>query len=135
MIDLSFLSTVEGAVVAMPLAIQGQTSGRAALAQRVITMLMSSTDDPARTYQTGILQAVGRSNVRSPEDLENEFTLATSAVREVIATEQATRTDLEDEDILADVTAENIEVNGDSVSVDIVIVTNDGEDLKISLEI
>lgn len=119
----------------MPLAIQGQVSGRAALAQRVITMLLSSSSDPARTYQTGILQEVGRSNVRNAEDLRNEFTLATAAVREVIATEQATRTDLADEDILSDVTAENIEVGEDSVSTDIVIVTVAGEALRISVEI
>lgn len=133
--DLSFLSAVEGAVVEMPLAIQGIVDGRAALAQRVITMMLSSTSDPARTFQTGILQNVGRSNVRDAADLENDFTIATKEVRQIIESEQAVRTDLTEDETLSDVTAENIKVDGDRVYADIVIVTVAGEDLKVSLEI
>ncbi len=119
----------------MPLAIQGLVSGRAQLAQRVITMLLSSPDDPARTFSTGILNAVGQSNVRNAADLENDFTLATKEARQVIENEQAVRTDLTDDETLSDVTAENIKVDGDKVYADIVIVTVSGEDLKVSLEI
>jgi hypothetical protein len=133
--DLSFLSPVEGAVVEMPLAIQGVVDGRAALAQRVITMILANPEDPARTFSTGILQAVGQSNVRNATDLENDFTLATKQVRTIIATEQELRTDLTEDETLSDVTAENIRVEGDKVYADIVIVTVSGEDLKVSLEI
>lgn len=133
--DLSFMSSVEGAVVTLPLAIQGMVTGRAQLAQRVMTMLLSSTADPARTYVVGILQDVGRSNVRSAEDLVNDFTLAIATVREVITTEQALRTDLATDEILADIVTENIDVTGDKVSADIQIITESGEDLKVSLEI
>jgi hypothetical protein len=133
--DLSFLSEVEGAVVEMPLAIQGLVSGRAQLAQRVITMLLSSPDDPLRTFSTGILNTVGQSNVRNAADLENDFTLATKEARQVIENEQAVRTDLTDDETLSDVTAENIKVDGDKVYADIVIITVSGEDLKVSLEI
>ncbi|GAG02792.1 unnamed protein product, partial [marine sediment metagenome] len=69
------------------------------------------------------------------QDLENDFTLATAAVREVIVTEQALRTDLTEDETLADIVADNIAVNGDTVSADILIVTESGEDLKVSLEI
>lgn len=133
--DLSFLSEVEGVVVEMPLAIQGLVSGRAQLAQRVITMLLSSPDDPARTFSTGILHAVGQSNVRNAADLKNDFTLATKEARQVIENEQAVRTDLTDDETLSDITTENIRVDGDKVYADIVIITVSGEDLKVSLEI
>lgn len=133
--DLSFLSSVEGAVVPMPLAIQGLVDGRAALAQRVITMILSSTEDPARTFTTGVLQTIGQSNVRNAADLENDFTIATKEVRQIIENEQAIRTDLTDDETLSDVTAENIKVDGDKVFADIVIITVSGEDLKVSLEI
>ena len=133
--DLSFTAAVEGVVVDLPLSIQGEATGRVQLAQRVMTMLLSSTTDPARTYAVGLLQAIGRSNVRTAEDLENEFTLAVSTVREVIVAEQSVRTDLTDDEVLSDIVVDRIEVDGDTVSADIQIITVTGEDLKVSLVI
>jgi len=133
--DLGFLSSVEGVVVEAPMEITGIVTGRAALAQRVMTMLLRSEDDPARTFQTGLLQDIGKSNIRDAADLENVFTLATSAVREVIESEQSTRTDLTDDDTLSDIIAENIVVDGTTVSADINIVTVSGESIRVSLQI
>ena len=133
--DLGFISSIEGIVQEAPMEITGMVTGRAALAQRVMTMLLSSDTDPARTFETGLLQDIGKSNVRDASDLENVFTLATSAVREVIESEQSTRTDLADEDTLSDIIADNIVVDGTTVSVDIQIITVSGEDIKVSIEI
>lgn len=133
--DLSFTSDVEGAVVSLPLSIQGLATGRVQLAQRVMAMLLSSTADPARTYVVGLLQTIGRSNVRTAEDLENDFTLAAATVREIITADQATRADLDPDEVLADIVVENIQVDGDTVSADIQIITESGESLKVSLEI
>jgi hypothetical protein len=133
--DLSFLSSIEGVVVDMPLAIQGVVEGRGALAQRVVTLILSSTDDPVRTFSSGILQEIGRSNVRPAADLENDFTEAAKGAKQIIVNEQSLRTDLNEDETLSDVAAENIKVDGDKVYADIVIITVSGEDLKVSLEI
>jgi len=132
--DLSFLSDIQR-VLEAPMAITGDCSGRVSLAQRVITMLMSSTNDPARTYSVGLLQDIGASNVLGAEDLENQFTLAVSDAREIITAEQAVRTDLGADDMLADIIVDNLVANGDTVSADIQIISVSGEVLKVSLEI
>lgn len=132
--DLSFTSDEER-VIKVPMDITGLCSGRQALAQRVMTMLLSSTEDPARTYAVGILQDVGRSNIRSPEDMQNDFDLAANTIREIIETEQTQRSGLEPDEILQDIIIDNIRVNGTTVSVDVQVVTESGEDLKASLDI
>jgi len=132
--DLSFLSDEER-VVAAPMAIQGIVEGRAALAQRVMTMLLSSVDDPARTYTTGLLQEIGKSNVRNSEDLNNDFAYAVNNARTVIQNEQAVRTDLTDDDTLQDIIVESISAEVDKVSAVISIITVSGENLILNLEI
>jgi len=133
--DLRFMDDTEGVVKAIPFAIQGMAEGRVTLAQRVITMLARSTSDAARTFDTGILQDVGQSNVRNSEDLQNDFTAAIAEVRAVIEQDQSVRTDLTDDDILSDILVTDIQVAGDSVTAEIEIISASGESLKTSLEI
>jgi hypothetical protein len=81
------------------------------------------------------VQEVGKSNIRSAEDLDNDFTFSINNARAVIQEEQSTRTDLTDDDILQDIQIENIAADVDTVTAVIRIITRSGQDLIVNLEI
>ena len=133
--DLCFLNTTTNNVVEVPFELTGDCDGRAALAQRVMTLLLRRTDDAARSVDTGILQEVGASNVRGTAELRNDFTLAINEVSQLIQTEQSTDTTLTDEETLRSVELEDIIVGEEDARVTINIITVAGEPLLISTEI
>lgn len=133
--DLCFLDTTTSSVVEVPFKIEGDCSGRAVLAQRVMTMLLRATTDPARVDATGLAQRVGRSNISKNGDLDNQFTLALSTISEVIKNDQAVIADLGNDEILSNLRVESLDVGEDSVSAVIAITTIDGESFYANLEI
>lgn len=133
--DLCFLDTSTDKVVEAPFKITGECSGRAQLAQRVMTMLLRATTDPARVDDTGLAQRVGQSNISANDDLDNEFTLALSDISDIIQEDQAVRNDLEEDEILSGLRLEDLTVNEDSVAAEIAIITVDGEVLYATLSI
>lgn len=125
--DLCFLDTTTNSVVPMPLKITGECTGRAQLAQRVITMLLRAVTDPARVDATGLAQRVGQSNISANDDLDNEFTLALSNIYAVISEDQSVRTDLADDEILSGLRLDKLTSTEDSVDAEIAVITIDGQ--------
>lgn len=133
--DLCFLDSATDQVVPIPFKLTGECSGRALLAQRLITMLLRSVDDPARVDELGLAQRVGKSNVSGNADLENEFTLALTEAEDIIRSDQDLREDLDDSDRLDGVRLESLSDTEDSVSAVIAVVTVDGVALYASFTI
>ncbi len=134
--DLCFLDTDTNKVVPIPMELSGSVcEGRAQLAQRVITMLLRSTDDPARVDDTGLSQRVGRSNISANDDLDNEFTLALTDILGIIREDQGARLDLDDSETLSSLRLNELTVGDDSVEASVAVITVDGEALFAAISI
>ena len=133
--DLCFLDTTTDKVVPVPFTITGECTGRAQLAQRLLTMLLRSIDDPARVDATGIAQRVGKSNVLPSGEQENAFTLALANVQEIISNDQGARTDLTDDETLSSLRLESLTSQVDTVDAVIAIITVSGDEFYTSFTI
>lgn len=133
--DLLFLDETPDKVVKVPFKLLGECSGRVALAQRVMTMLLRRTDDVARSTETGILQELGSANIRETAEMRNDFTLALSTISQLIQSDQETKTGLADDERLASLELEELTVGEDDANVIINIVTVSGDSFRVSTDI
>lgn len=132
--DISFLDSSEGVRV-MPLKLTGTCTGRSVLAQKVVTMLLSSTNDVARFPSTGIASDVGSSNLAQGEELiRNELNLAAADIKEIIQSDQVGRS-IPDDEVLEFINFANIVINEDSLTVEVEVVTRAGQPLYTSFEL